>query len=779
MLSTAGNLRASSLVHNAIANAIRRLGRARFNTQATLLIAVATIAIAAPVCAQERQKRVLFLHPDSIPAGNSVSQQAKKKLSERSKVAIRAFDESLDLSRFPTAAHQQRVIRYLSETYAETKLDVVVALGPDALRIATENRDVLAPGVPIVFCCVSPAKLGAIERPADVTGIVSEFSVSKTLELARRLQPTARNLVVVAGSAPFDLRWVEVARRQLESEKPIDTRYLVGLTREALLEEVGKLSRDTIVIILTIFRDAAGREFVPSEIAEEVANASSAPVYYPYNPTGRRGFVGGHSDSFEDIGTQAGELILRILDGEDPAHIPPQMSTTHAFRVDARELRRWNLSERNLPAGTLVLARTPGLWEQYRGVVLTAFGIFVAMAAAIVLLTIQSSRRKRAEAHLRASEAHLRTSEDHLRQSEARLGFAAASAGIGLWQYDTRANHLWSSEHCAAMFGLPPGCPLTTEALISAVHPDDRGVAVASIRAATFGKLVVQSSEFRVLHPTQGVRWLQASGQTSLDGEGKPTRASGIFRDITSYKAALLEAQQLTQRVMSIQDEERQRIAQELHDSTAQHLSAAVLNLVALRGANGAASHATNIFDDIEASLAEASRELRSFTYLLHPPALASDGLRATVRRYIEGFRQRTGLAVTLKLSSTAEQLGLPLQQSFLRIIQEALANVHRHASAAAATVKLSRIGEHFHLIITDDGNGYRPGHWRQQRQNELLPAGLGIAGMSARVRHFGGTLDIRSKSRGTIVHVVIPVRANGNGSMPTSVRVEQGRALQ
>ena len=115
------------------------LGRARFNTQATLLIAVATIAIAAPACAQERQKRVLFLHPDSIPAGNSVSQQAKKKLSERSKVAIRAFEESLDLSRFPTAAHKQRVIRYLAETYAETKLDVVVAIGPDALRIATRQ----------------------------------------------------------------------------------------------------------------------------------------------------------------------------------------------------------------------------------------------------------------------------------------------------------------------------------------------------------------------------------------------------------------------------------------------------------------------------------------------------------------------------------------------------------------------------------------------------------------------------------------------------------------
>jgi PAS domain-containing protein len=632
VLSTTGSLRSGIRLLNVVAHGLLPLGRLLPNAAITLLIAVTTIDIAAPVSAQERQQRVLMLYPDSsVPSVVAVSRGAQKKLAERSKLGIRTFDESLDLSRFSSAAHKQRTIRHLAEKYAETKLDVVVAIGPDSLRIAIDNRDVLAPGVPIVFCCVSPATLSAIELPTDVTGIVSEFNVSKTLELARRLQPTARDLVVIAGAAPFDLRWVEVARRQLEPRGTLNTRYLVGLTREDLLAEVRKLSPDTIVIILTIFRDGAGREYAPADIAEEVANASSAPVYQPLDPVDRRGIVGGHSDSFEDIGTQTGELILRVLDGEDPKQIPPSLSTAHAFRVDARELQRWNLSERNLPPGTLILAKPPGLWEQHHTTVLAAIGLFATMMAAIVLLTMQITRRRRAEAHLRASEAHLRASEDHLRQSEARLGFAAASAGIGLWQYDTRADHLWSSQHCRAMLGLPAETPLTTEALVSAVHPDDRSLAVASIRAATFGKLVDQSSEFRVQHPTDGIRWLQAWGQTSLDEEGRPTRVSGIFRDITSYKAALLEAQQLTQRVMSIQDEERQRIAQDLHDSTAQHITAAVLNLVALRGKNEAGRHASNVFDDIEASLAEASRELRSFTYLLHPPALASDGRSATV----------------------------------------------------------------------------------------------------------------------------------------------------
>src|SRR5262245_27245387 len=107
------------------------------------------------------------------------------------------------------------------------------------------------------------------------------------------------------------------------------------------------------------------------------------------------------------------------------------------------------------------------------------------MAAILALLLVQIRARKRAEMRSR--------------ESEERLGFAAASAGIGLGQYDTRADQLWSSEHCRAMFGIPADRDLTTAALIEAVHPDDRRVAVASIRAATSGNLTNGVSEFRVL----------------------------------------------------------------------------------------------------------------------------------------------------------------------------------------------------------------------------------------------------------------------------------------
>ncbi len=718
----------------------------RFNFGWSPAFLLAAFTAILPAAGQQPERRLLVLYPDSdIPAVSNVSEGIRKKLAGRSSLKVQTFREFLDLSRFPNEAHRQRVVRYLSEKYADTNLDAIVALGPDSLRIAVENRPQLAPGVPIVFCCTSPNTLSAIERPPDVTGVVSEFDVTRTVEIARRLQPAARHLVVVAGAAPFDLRWVEIARRQLELQRDLEVRYLVGLLREDLFSQVGKLSPDTILIVLSIFRDGAGENFVPGDIAEQVAMAASAPAYAPYARLVGKGFVGTYSDTFEEVGIQTGALILRILDGEDPKTIAPQLSVSQTFRVDARQLERWGLPASRLPPDTSVMFKRATLWESHRGTVLEAIATFAGLIVIVGVLLVQIHRRRRAEAHLR--------------QSEERLNFAAASAGLGLWHYDVASHRLWCSEHCRSLFGLPPHGPLSADMLVDKVHPEDRQVAAASMRAVTHGTRAGGVSEFRVVRTNGELAWVQARGQSTVGDTGTPIRVSGIFRDITAYKQAQLEAKELSKRVLSIQDEERQRIARELHDSTAQHLAAISLNLLALQGAKG--SKAAAICSDMESLLDQAMKEVRSFSYLLYPQELANGDLIATLDRYIQGFSQRTGLNVTLRASNIGAELSETLQQSLLRIIQESLANVHRHAAASRATVNLRRLANRLHVVITDDGRGLHP---KNQGNGGVLPTGVGIAGMTARARQFGGKLDIRSRSARTIVHAVLPIEI-GHGS--------------
>ena len=231
---------------------------------------------------------------------------------------------------------------------------------------------------------------------------------------------------------------------------------------------------------------------------------------------------------------------------------------------------------------------------------------------------------------------------------------------------------------------------------------------------------------------------------------GKVTGVSKIARDISARKKAEHE------RLLALQDEERRRIANELHDSTAQHLVAIGLNLMRIRADAAGGAETLNILDEIDGSLEEASKELRAFTYLLHPPDLQREGLSATLGRYVEGFGTRTGLKITVKLCRSVDQLSLPLQLALLRIVQEALTNVYRHASATCVSVNFRRVGKRLRLVISDDGQGTEETSGHQS--GKPFRVGVGIPGMIARMQQFGGNLDIHSGPNGTAVHATVPV---------------------
>ena len=227
---------------------------------------------------------------------------------------------------------------------------------------------------------------------------------------------------------------------------------------------------------------------------------------------------------------------------------------------------------------------------------------------------------------------------------------------------------------------------------------------------------------------------------------GKITGVSKIARDISMRKRAEHE------HALALQDEERRRIAQELHDLTAQHLVAIGLNLMRLRADAAGGTKSPDILDQIEGSLEEAAKELRAFTYLLHPPELQREGLSATLGRYIEGFGSRTGLKITMKSCHCVDQLSLPLQQALLRIVQEALTNVYRHASATCASINFRCGRKKLRLVIRDDG------HRDETSSGKPFHVGIGIPGMIARMQQFGGSLDIHSGPNGTAVQATVPL---------------------
>jgi two-component system, NarL family, sensor kinase len=218
-------------------------------------------------------------------------------------------------------------------------------------------------------------------------------------------------------------------------------------------------------------------------------------------------------------------------------------------------------------------------------------------------------------------------------------------------------------------------------------------------------------------------------------------------------------AAELDLRLSSLQEEVQQRIASDLHDSTCQHLIAASLNAMRLRRAVSDNGSAEKILDDIDASIDQALREIRAFTYLLHPQNLLNDGLKITIEQFVNGLAVRTSLKISLKIAEEVDGLSYEKQRSVLRVIQEALANVFRHAQATEVRVAMEVADTHFKLRISDNGRGMPID--QPSSGPKAISLGVGIPAMRTRLRQMGGTLEIRSSPatghRGTTLCAVIP----------------------
>ena len=176
--------------------------------------------------------------------------------------------------------------------------------------------------------------------------------------------------------------------------------------------------------------------------------------------------------------------------------------------------------------------------------------------------------------------------------------------------------------------------------------------------------------------------------------------------DAVGRMAKRRAAAELDLRLLSLQEEVQQRIASDLHDSTCQHLIAASLNVMRLRRAISDNGSAEKLLDDTDASIDQAQREIRAFTYLLHPQNLLTDGLKITIEQFVGGFAARTSLKTSLEIAPEVDKLSYERQRAVLRVIQEALANVFRHAQATQVKVAMEATDAHFKLRVTDNGRG-------------------------------------------------------------------------
>ncbi|HXY11785.1 MAG TPA: PAS domain-containing protein [Terriglobales bacterium] len=300
------------------------------------------------------------------------------------------------------------------------------------------------------------------------------------------------------------------------------------------------------------------------------------------------------------------------------------------------------------------------------------------------------------------------------------------------------------------------------------VHPQDRERSIAE------WNFCVRSgdnyeSEYRLRGSNGTYRWFRARAVPIRDHEGRPIRWYGTCSDIHDRKlleqsirdnALELEKivddrtfalRQLSSRLMKIQDEERRRVARELHDGLGQNLAAAKMRLDTLLHLGP--GHEPEVKETVEI-INNAIQQVRSVSHLLHPPLLDEVGLLSALQWYLDGLTKRSNLETSLIVSpGDLPRLTPELETAVFRIIQEALTNVYRHSGASHARVTLCWQDGHLTVTVQDDGKGV------EERTVQLQPDGIGvgIGGMRQRAKEFGGELRMVNTNPGTKVEVVIP----------------------
>jgi|HubBroStandDraft_6_1064221.scaffolds.fasta_scaffold00931_7 PAS domain S-box-containing protein len=373
-------------------------------------------------------------------------------------------------------------------------------------------------------------------------------------------------------------------------------------------------------------------------------------------------------------------------------------------------------------------------------------------------VSIDIEDRKRAEEALRSSESEQRHIAAQLERERTRLVEAQEVAKLGSWEAELQSlNVIWSEQTHRIFETDPSRFHPTRPKFREFIHPEDRAKVDAAF-VASLDKRSPSTVEYRIVMPDGRVKILEERWQGFRDEEGKPVRVAGTCRDITEAVRAEEELRRLSGQLLRLQDEERRRIARDLHDSTGQNLVALATILSQLHASiPSSARKLRKLASECQELADRCIREVRTLSYLLHPPMLDEAGLDDAIRHYVDGFSERTGIEVKSQISPLFGRMPPDVELALFRVVQESLTNIQRHSQSLRATIQLDRTADEVKLEISDKGAG------ASRRELTGGPGspfrlGVGIPSMHERVRLIGGWLEIESSSSGTTVRVTVPV---------------------
>lgn len=691
--------------------------------------------------AQDNSRNVLVVF-SSMERDHKSLDLIESAVRARFRGQVNFYTAFLDHQRFADESYRATLAQAFRGEYRRARPDVVMAGGFEALRLATEDGESVFPGVPIVFFGVSPSELKEIKQVPGMTGVTNSPGVRETIDLALLLHPDTTAIAVIDAAPNFWWRaaHTELVRHQ-DKVREID---ILGPPSPEMLARVAALPPHTIIL----FQLAPPSSAEPAVGAFDILTgaAKHLPTYSAWNTLCfDHGCIGGAYGHWEKDDLLAGDMAGRLLAGERFGSIPIVDTTNPQAQVDWRELQRWQIPESALPAGTVILYRPPLFWENWRRYVTPAIILIAALVLLIGGLLWERTRKRKAEASLR--------------ESEKRFRVMAEITPTLVWMCDPKGRITYLNERRLAFTGPNPDAGYG-ETWIDYVHPDDRRN-VRDVLSEGLKDRAPFSNEYR-LRRTDGVfRWMFDVASPRLNGDGSFAGFIGSAIDVTEQKLAQQALEKVSGQLIEAQEEERSRIARELHDDICQRLALLSMEIdQANRSQRGSSAN----LEEVRRHCSEIADDVQSLSHKLHSSKLNYLGVVAAIRGFCGEFSKQHEVSVEFTDSNTPRNLSKEVALCLFRVAQEALHNAVKYSGANEFSVEIKGVGNEIQLTVRDKGSGFDVEAAKKNR-------GLGLVSMQERVHLVHGRFSIESQiGIGTTVLVVVPF-AIENGNSPENGR--------
>ena len=362
-----------------------------------IIFAAIAFVFPEPISTQGQKpiRRVLLFNDFGymVSPGIMALDQAIVAALEQSPFQIELYTETLESTLFSDEASQRRIRAWIALKYSDRKPEVIITAGPASLRFMIESHESFFQGIPVIFCGTTEEMVGELKLDPHFTGVWGVAQPEKTLLAALKLQPDTEHVVVVGGRNAFDQYLENLARQSFRKyESKLDFTYLTDLDMPTLLTRLRQLPSHTIIYYTSLMEDAAGSHFVDAaQSVPLVVGAANAPIFVVDDVDLREGTVGGYLISWVIDGQVAAKMAVRVLSGEKPQNIPI-VRNNNVYMFDWRALRRWGLSEKDLPAGSTVLYRELSIWQRTKSIWISGLLIILGLSALVAYL--QFSRKE-------------------------------------------------------------------------------------------------------------------------------------------------------------------------------------------------------------------------------------------------------------------------------------------------------------------------------------------------------------------------------------------------